>query len=115
MCRVLFTGGAGRLLGETGERFGFSGSLASWALGWRARLAPSSRVVRQQPIEQAEPPHQSDQHGFVEKQGRYHGTAPSHRDEIGAFYWVFGLRQLSASWRYTTERSYSVKTATGQR
>jgi hypothetical protein len=44
--------------------------------GEGARLATGSRVVRPQPIEHEEYPHQSNEPEFVEKEGWYHGDAP---------------------------------------
>jgi hypothetical protein len=49
-------------------------------------------------------PHQGKQHDWVEKYGRYHDMAPSHRWWKGLFYRVFVLIELSARWRYTTLR-----------
>src|SRR5215510_12366832 len=56
-------------------------------------------VVRPQPVEQEEQPHQSDQHECVESQRRYHAYAPSTRSWRRPLYRVCTLCELSASLR----------------
>jgi hypothetical protein len=71
------TPGAMGPLGQSYKRFGFMGSLASWGLGWRNRLARGSGVVEPQPAEYQEDIHQSNEPELVEKEGWYHGNAPA--------------------------------------
>ena len=52
------------------------GSLVSWGLGGRDRLARGSGVVGPQPAEHQEDVHQSNEPELVEKEGWYHGNAP---------------------------------------
>ena len=77
--------GAGWLVAETHKRFGLSRALVPGWLGGGDRLETGAGVIWPQPIEHEEEPHQGDQQEFVEKQGRYHGHAPSDGGEMGHF------------------------------
>jgi hypothetical protein len=69
--------------GQARKRFGFSGVLASGGLRWRDRLAPDGGV-QSQPAEHEEEPYQSDEPECVEKEGWYHGNAPTDSGEMRA-------------------------------
>ena len=80
MGRVMLTPGAMGPLGQACKRFGCMGSLASWGLGERDRLARGSSGVGPQPAEQQEDIYQSNEPELVEKEGWYHGNAPPEDD-----------------------------------
>ena len=75
------TQGTRRLVRQAHKRFGCSGALASGWWRWRDRLAPDGSVWSQ-PAEHEEEPHQSDKPEFVEKEGWYHGNAPTESGEM---------------------------------
>ena len=83
MGRVLRTPGAMGPLGQSWKRFGCLGSLASWGLGGRDRLARGSSGGGPQPAEQQEDIYQSNEPELVEKEGWYHGNAPPEDDGRG--------------------------------
>jgi hypothetical protein len=64
---VSVTQGASGLLRPSGKWLGFSGALASWGLGSGEGLATGGGILRPQPGEQEEPPHQSDAYEFGAK------------------------------------------------
>jgi len=85
MGRVMLTPGAMGPLGQSCKRFGFIGSLASWGLGWRDRLARGSSGVGPQPAEDQEYIQQSHEPELVEKEDWYHGNAPPEDGGRGTF------------------------------
>ena len=74
----LFTQSTGRRVGQPCKRCRVVGALAGWH-GLRLGQATGGGGVRPQPAEHEEQPHQSNQHEFIEKQGRDHDHAPSNR------------------------------------
>src|SRR5215510_13106729 len=111
----LLTSGTMGFMSETGKRLGFSGASALGRLGYGYRLATGGGSAWPAPIEQEEHPHECDQHQWGENELGYHGRAPLSSDEMRVFYRVFGRRELSAGWRYTTDfRSAGVPGVPGE-
>ena len=77
------TQGTRGLGGQARKHFGCSGARTSGRLRWRDRLAPDGSM-RSQPAEHEEEPHQSDEPEFIEKEGWYHGNAPTDSGEMRA-------------------------------
>ena len=102
MCRFVLTPGTMGSLGQTGKRFGFLGTLASWWLGWHDWLTRGSDAVGPQTAEHEKDAHQRHEPEVVEKEGWYHGNAPADDGVRGALYRGLGLSELSAAVLYTT-------------
>ena len=77
LCGFALTQGARRSLRQASKRFGFLGALASGGLGWHDRLMRESGLVRPQPAEHQEDAHQRHETELVDKEGWYHGNAPT--------------------------------------
>ena len=67
MCRFVLTPGTMGSLGQTGKRFGFLGTLASWWLGWHDWLTRGSDAVGPQTAE-----HEKDAHQRHEPEVAWH-------------------------------------------
>jgi hypothetical protein len=105
MRRLLLTQGTGGLKGEACKRLGLLGAVTPRqdGLGWRSLCRRASAGPGS--VQHDTQPQEAQDCQLVEKQVWHHDTTPSLGGETGGLYLIRGPIELSAAWRYTTQKS----------